>query len=122
MDEMKITATSTFHEMLSVSFAGCKEGINIRRLRGPRSRYCLDYSHANSHVCGCGYPVSHTVWDAGKFGVENVSECGPDGDRYGKGYIRFDVFPLAIPSPFDQNSSCFVSKHRARQKKKEVTL
>jgi len=105
--KMKITATSTFHEMLSVSFAGCKEGINIRRLRGPRSKYCLDYSHANSHVCGCGFPVSRTIWDAGDtYGIANVSECGPDGDRYGKGYIRFEVFPLAIPSQLCQNPSC----------------
>jgi len=90
---MKITATSEFHGTLSVSFAGCKEGINIRRLRGPRSNYCLDYSHANSHVCGCGYPVSRTIWDAGDtYGVENVSECGPDGDFQGRGYIRFEVY------------------------------
>ena len=89
---MKITATSKFHGTLSTTFTGCKEGINIRRLRGPRSRYCLDYSHG-SHVCGCGYPVSHTIWDAGdKFEVENVAECGADGDIYGRGYIRFEVY------------------------------
>lgn len=90
---MKITARSTFHPSLSVSFTGCKEGLNVRRLRGPRSRYCLDYSHTNSHVCGCGYPVSRTSWDAGeKYGVENISECGADGDCYGSGYIRFEVY------------------------------
>ena len=93
---MRITATSTFHGTLSTTFTGCKEGINIRRLRGPRSKYCLDYSHTNSHVCGCGYPVSWTSWDAGdKFEVENVSECGPDGDIYGSGYIRFEVYDAA---------------------------
>jgi hypothetical protein len=90
---MKITARSTFHPSLSVSFSGCKEGINIRRLRGPRSGYCLDYSHTNSHVCGCGYPIFCTMWDAGdKWEVENVSECGADGDVYGRGYIRFEVY------------------------------
>lgn len=90
---MKITARSEFHPSLSVSFTGCREGLNIRRLRGPRSAFCLDYSHANSHICGCGYPVSRTIWDAGdKFGVENVSECGADGDMYGRGYIRFKVY------------------------------
>ena len=92
---MKITANSTFHPSLSVSFTGCREGLNIRRLRGPRSKYCLDYSHTNSHVCGCGYPVSRTSWDAGKFGVENVAECGADGDIYGRGYIRFTVYDAA---------------------------
>ena len=90
---MKITARSTFHPSLSVSFTGCKEGLNVRRLRGPRSKYCLDYSHTNSHVCGCGYPVSRTSWDAGeKFGVFNVAECGADGDCYGRGYIRFELY------------------------------
>jgi len=93
---MKITATSEFHGILSTSFSGCVEGYNIRRLRGPRSNYCLDYSHANSHVCGCGYPVSRTIWDAGDtYGVKNVSECGPDGDRYGRGYISFEVYNVA---------------------------
>jgi len=93
---MKITATSEFHPSLSISFAGCKEGLNIRRLRGPRSKYCLDYSNSNSHVCGCGYPVSRTSWDAGEnFKVENVSECGADGDIYGRGYIRFEVYNAA---------------------------
>ena len=90
---MKITATSTFHGTLSTTFTGCREGLNIRRLRGPRSRYCLDYSDSNSHVCGCGYPVSWTSWDAGdKFEVENVAECGADGDIYGRGYIRFEIY------------------------------
>lgn len=90
---MKITATSEFHGTLSTTFTGCIEGINIKRLRGPRSKYCLDYSNSNSHVCGCGYPVSRTAWDAGeRFGVANVSECGVDGDGYGKGYIRFTVY------------------------------
>ena len=89
---MKITARSTFHPSLSTTFTGCKEGLNIRRLRGPRSKYCLDYSHTNSHVCGCGYPVFRTMWDAGRFGVTNVAECGADGDVYGRGYIRFELY------------------------------
>jgi len=90
---MKITATSEFHGTLSTTFTGCKEGLNVRRLRGPRSRYCLDYSHTNSHACGCGYPVSRTSWDAGEnFEVENVAECGANGDVYGRGYIRFEVY------------------------------
>jgi hypothetical protein len=93
---MKITATSEFHGSLSTTFTGCKEGANIKRLRGPRSNYCLDYSHTNSHVCGCGYPVSRTSWDAGDwYGVENVSECGADGNLQGRGYIRFEVYGAA---------------------------
>jgi len=91
---MRITATSDFHDgMMSITFTGCKEGVNVRRLRGPRSKYCLDYSHTNSHVCACGYPVFRTSWDAGEnFGVANVAECGADGDCYGKGYIQFEIY------------------------------
>ena len=74
---MKITATSKFHGTLSTTFTGCKEGINIRRLRGPRSKYCLDYSHTNSHVCGCGYPALHDR--DGTWGGER-EQCGADGD------------------------------------------
>lgn len=94
---MKITASSKYHDTLSsTSFTGCEPGVNIRRLRGPRSRYCLDYSHANRHVCGCGYPVARTDWDAGDaYGVRDVSECGADGDRYGRGFIRFEVYNVA---------------------------
>jgi hypothetical protein len=56
----------------------------------------LDYSNSNSHVCGCGYPVYLTIWDAGEnFGVENVAECGADGDCYGSGYIRFELYDAA---------------------------
>ena len=89
---MRVTATSTFHDSLSVAFNNCHEGVNIRRLRGSRTKYCLDYSHANSHVCGCGYPCARTNWDAGRrFGVEGVAECGRDGGQ-GRGYIAFKVF------------------------------
>ena len=98
---MKITATSTFHG-LSTTFSGCKEGVNVRRLRGPRSKYCLDYSHTNSHGCGCGYPVSRTSWDAGWFDVTNVSECGADGDVYGRGYIRFELYDTASRAEAEQ--------------------
>ena len=93
---MRITATSTFHGTLSITFTGCKEGINIRRLRGPRSRYCLDYSSSNSHVCGCGFPLSRTAWDGGeKWGVEvRPGECGPRGEEYGRGYVCFRVYDL----------------------------
>ncbi|OQA09844.1 MAG: hypothetical protein BWY66_00383 [bacterium ADurb.Bin374] len=92
---MKVTATSSFHTTLSVSFTGCKEGVNVRRLKGPRAKYCLDYNSANTHVCGCGYPVSRTSWDAGeKFGVAGVAECGANGDPYGSGYIRFEIYDL----------------------------
>lgn len=92
---MKVTATSVFHGTLSISFTGCKEGVNVRRLRGPRAKYCLDYNSANTHVCGCGYPVSRTRWDAGEqHGVEAVTECGATGDAYGSGYIRFEIYEL----------------------------
>ena len=91
---MKITATSTFHESLSTTFIGCKEGINIRKLRGSRAKYCLDYSSSNTHVCGCGFPVRHAAWEAPEgFEVSEQTECGPSGDEYeyGKGYIKFRV-------------------------------
>lgn len=102
---MRITATSTFHGSLSTAFQGCAEGINIRRLRGPRSHYCLDYSHSNSHVCGCGYPVSRTTWDAGEqFGIENVSECGADGDVQGRGYIRFEIYDAEARSDAEKGA------------------
>jgi hypothetical protein len=102
---MKITATSQFHGSLSVSFAGCTEGINIKRLRGPRSKYCLDYSHTNSQVCGCGYPVSRTSWEAGdKFGVMNVCECGSDGDVQGRGYIRFEIYDAAARESLEKEA------------------
>ena len=94
---MKITITSTFHDGLTpLVFTGCKEGINIRRLRGPRSRYCLDYSNSNSHVCGCGFPCSFAKWDAGEaWEVPSPRrvECGPQGEEYGRGYVRFEIFP-----------------------------
>lgn len=93
---MKITITSTFHDgMAPLVFTGCREGTNIRRLRGPRSRYCLDYSNSNSHVCGCGFPCSHAEWDAGEgweYGGGCV-ECGPRGEEYGRGYVRFEIVP-----------------------------
>ena len=93
---MRITATSEFHGSLSITFTGCVEGLNIRRLRGPRSRYCHDYSHTNSHVCGCGFPSSRTTWEAPDgWGVYGCGECGPDGDAYGRGYIGFRVHNAA---------------------------
>lgn len=91
---MKITATSTFHgEGMSVNFTGCTEGINIRKLRGPRSKYCLDYS-SNSHTCGCGFPINNTSWSAPEgFGVDSpYTECWPNGEEYGKGYVAFRVY------------------------------
>lgn len=95
---MKITINSTFHDgMAPIVFVGCKEGINIRRLRGQRSRYCLDYSNTNSHVCGCGYPIAFAEWDAGEaWEVLSTTrrECGPEGDEYGRGYISFEVRPV----------------------------
>ena len=92
---MKITATSTFHGYeMNISFSGCEEGYNIRRLRGPRSQYCLDYSNNNSHVCGCGYPISHTDWEAPEgFEICEQEECGKDGGEYGKGFVKFRVVP-----------------------------
>jgi len=94
---MKITAKSTFHkcDSLEISFSGCKPGLNIRRLRGPRARYCMDYEPGNNtHVCGCGFPLSSTNWElpAGwEMDYEDpIRECGPDGSD-GRGYIRFVV-------------------------------
>ena len=91
---IKITAYSHFHgEGINVTFARCRKGLNIRRLRGPRSRYCLDYSNTNSHVCGCDFPVTATWTDAtGRWQAEDISECGPDGSPYGRGYIRFEIY------------------------------
>ena len=90
---MKIKVTSTFHgEGLNVSFTGCTEGLNIRRLIGPRSKYCLDYSNNNSHVCGCGFPVAWADWEAPEgFEVYDKFECDKDGDGYGHGYVAFRI-------------------------------
>ena len=89
-----ITACSHFHgDGVNVTFTRCRKGLNIRRLRGPRRNYCLDYSNTNSHVCGCGFPINATWRDStGRWEAEHISECGPDGDEYGRGYIRFRVF------------------------------
>ena len=89
-----ITAYSHFHgDGVHVTFGRCREGLNIRRLRGPRSQYCLDYSNANSHVCGCDFPITANWEDAsGRWQAEDIHECGPDGDAYGRGYIRFVIF------------------------------
>lgn len=113
---MRITATSQFHSSaLSVTFTGCVEGINIRRLRGPRSKYCLDYSNSNSYVCGCGFPVDRTDWDAGeKYGVEGVGECGADGDIWGKGYIRFHVYDAESRKEAEQNIEKKKKRHLSR--------
>ena len=90
---MKITATSTFHgNETGISFVGCEEGINTRQLKGPRAKYCRDYSNNNSHVCGCGYPIGNTDWEADEgFEVIEQGECGKDGDIYGTGFIKFRV-------------------------------
>lgn len=92
---MKVTAQSEFHPNLSVTFSGLEVGANIRRLRGPRSRYCLDYSSNNTHVCGCGFPVGRTKWHLPEgWRVLNVCECGPKGEEYGQGYIRIDLIQV----------------------------
>ncbi|MDX9893867.1 MAG: hypothetical protein RBS34_00375 [Desulfofustis sp.] len=92
---MKITAQSEFHPTLSVTFSGLKAGANVRRLRGPRSRYCLDYSSNNTHVCGCGFPVSRTKWPVPEdWRVLNVWECGQNGEEYGRGYIRIELIQV----------------------------
>ncbi len=89
-----ITAYSHFHgDGVHVTFARCRKGLNIRRLRGPRRNYCLDYSHENSHVCGCGFPATATWRDStGRWSAEDITTCGPDGDVYGRGYIRFKIY------------------------------
>lgn len=89
-----ITAYSAFHgDGVNVTFSRCREGWNIRRLRGPRRNYCLDYSSENTHVCGCRFPI-HARWEdsSDRWSAEDIAECGPDGDEYGRGYIRFRVF------------------------------
>ena len=92
---MKATANSDFHQSLSVSFVGLKAGANIRQLRGPRARYCLDYSSNNSHVCGCGFPVTRTTWHVPEgWRLLNVWECGHDGREYGRGYIRIELLQV----------------------------
>jgi hypothetical protein len=90
---MKATATSEFHGNLSVTFTGLKEGINIRKLRGPRSNYCLDCSSSNSHVCGCGFPLSRTRWELPEdvYLLRHAEECGPNGENYGRGYICIEL-------------------------------
>lgn len=87
---MKATAQSEFHPNLSVTFSGLEVGTNIRRLRGPRSRYCL-----NTQACGCGFPVGRTKWNLPEgWQVLNVWECGPKGEEYGRGYIRIELIQV----------------------------
>ena len=91
---MKAIAESDFHRGLAVTFTGLQAGVNIRKLRGPRSRYCLDYSN-NSHVCGCGFPVTRTTWNVPEgWRVLDVWECGPKGEEYGRGYIRIKLIQV----------------------------
>lgn len=93
---MKIKGKSEFHgSQMSVSFSGLKEGRNVRKLRGPREKYCLDYSQQNSHVCGCGYPVARTAWETPPgFEVTEAREIGDpnsDAPEYGKGWIEITI-------------------------------
>ncbi len=89
---MNITLTSTFHTNLSVSFSRIKLGYNVRKLRGARSNYCLDYSNNNSHVCGCGFPCSRTKWELPEtYEVREIGECGPKGVIPGRGYIMIEI-------------------------------
>jgi hypothetical protein len=89
---MKIKGSSDFHRGLSVTFTGIKAGVNIRKLRGKRSRYCLDYSSSNSHVCGCGFPVGRTSWECPNgYVIESVHTCDWAGGYYGRGYLSIVI-------------------------------
>lgn len=93
---MKITGKSTFHHGVQITLIGVTEGINIKKLRGPRNRYCLDYSNNNSHVCGCGFPVARIEWEIPE-GYKMKSppcECGVDGNCYKTGYIVFEIIKV----------------------------
>jgi hypothetical protein len=90
---MRVTATSTFHEMTEVSFVGCVEGRNIKRLRGKRDAYCLDYKN-DGRKCGCNFPVNFTRWKIAATSMSeiyNVYECNRDGSPTGRGYISFFI-------------------------------
>lgn len=96
--KMKVTANSTFHGNYSVSFR-LKEGWNIRRIK-KRATYCLDYSHNNSHVCGCGFPTAYTKWECPDgYHVEEVFEGGRDDMQWGKGYLYIYMAPDEIDIP-----------------------
>lgn len=89
---MKITIKSAFHDNLSVSFSGCKVGYNVRKLKGKRSNYCLDYSNSNSHVCGCGFPCSNVKFEMGEGNwINGIGECGENGEIGGRGFIMFEL-------------------------------
>ena len=95
---MKATAYSEFHgDQMRVSFTGLEIGENIRKLLGPRSNYCMDYSNNNSHVCGCGYPIGRTRWELpeGYLLRTDPEECGADGGEYGHGYIKINIVKVA---------------------------
>lgn len=96
---MKATAKSKLHQSFSVSFTGLQVGTNYRKLKGPRSNYCLDYNRSNSHVCGCGFPVSQTNWELpdGFILREPPIEVGnPKGEDtdYGNGWIKIDIVAI----------------------------
>ncbi len=89
---MKLVCESTFHPQMSVTFIGIKEGVNVRRLIGGRHKYCLDYRHDNSHVCGCGYPLARTEFTLPDgYEVRDVYVRGPYGQEYGRTHICFEV-------------------------------
>jgi len=92
---MLITLRSTFHAALDPIRYRVEVGDNIRRLRGARARYCLDYRQGSrTNVCGCGWPCRRTRAESpAGVAVTNIEECGPDGDRYGRGFVRITVEP-----------------------------
>ncbi len=86
-----LTLKSEFHPGVMATFRGLVPGINIRKIRN-RGKYCMDYSNNNSHVCGCGYPLSRTdqIASDGSDLLE-FRECGADGEEYGRGYFFIKI-------------------------------
>ena len=85
---MKATAQSMFHPALSVTFIDLKVGVNYRKLKGPRSDYCLDRLG-----CNCGYPTYSTDWELpeGYTLAERPREVGNSASTYGKGWIEIII-------------------------------
>jgi hypothetical protein len=92
---MKAFAQSTFHPIFGVTFIGLEVGVNYRKLKGPRSDYCLDYNGCHG-ACGCGYPVYFTEWELpeGYKLAETPREVGNPAStdmHYGKGWIEIII-------------------------------
>lgn len=99
MINLKAIAQSKFHQSIRVVFTELQVGTNYKKLKGPRSNYCLDYNNSNNHVCGCGFPISQTDWklpDGFILRQPPIEVGNPKGENtdYGRGWIKIDIVAI----------------------------